>query len=250
MKSVVKQYPNFFENLEEARRRLMNTCVLYDGVPKIIINICDYKPDKILRVFLAPMRLWGNTPGYLGTASGAEMDEHIESPDGKKSEILRKHINSPAFNKFRPFPLGMMNIDGHAAYVERSPTRTTEQGLTQRAIKSITLSALPPKTSGFKPEVAVRLGDPAFEACVTRDYPEVGESLRNLVSGEYDNTGVAFAPDWAFLKGLAGSAFLGYRHNLVGHVDPITRVLSLDKEYRHLVEAATELKFFSNVVAK
>jgi hypothetical protein len=43
--------------------------------------------------------------------------------------ILRKQMNSPLFNKFRPYPLGMCNTKGQRAYyLERQPNRKTEQG--------------------------------------------------------------------------------------------------------------------------
>jgi hypothetical protein len=133
----MKEHPNFYENVKEAMMRLRRTVVLYDGEPWVVLAITNHKPDGIFRVYLDPIgkdpnknrqrpEPEGFPPEHPGL--GGYMDTWIdEHPD---SGIKRKQMNSPLFNKFRPYPLGMCNIKGSGCYyIERQPNRKTEQGL-------------------------------------------------------------------------------------------------------------------------
>jgi hypothetical protein len=64
-------------------------------------------------------------------------------PLNKGHPIIRKTMNSPKFNKFRPFPLGMCNSNGRCYFLERQPLRPkVEQGLIRSMVteKQITLA--------------------------------------------------------------------------------------------------------------
>jgi hypothetical protein len=104
-------YDNFYENLEEASFRLNGTVVLYDGNPVYVATLENHK-DGIVRVNIMDLPLDPNT---------------MTSPS------TRKMINSPKFNKFRPFEVGNMNYlsqNGNLIplRVERIPARTRMQG--------------------------------------------------------------------------------------------------------------------------
>ncbi len=49
------KHPNFYENLAEAQMRLVNTVVLYDGEPYMVLTIAAHAPDGIFRVYLDPI---------------------------------------------------------------------------------------------------------------------------------------------------------------------------------------------------
>ena len=43
---------NFYENLEEAQRRLRGTVVMYDGIPHYVLAITDHQSGGIFRVYM------------------------------------------------------------------------------------------------------------------------------------------------------------------------------------------------------
>ena len=49
------KYPNFYENLSEANKRLHGTVVLYDGHPYYILAISNHFTDGIMRVYMEPL---------------------------------------------------------------------------------------------------------------------------------------------------------------------------------------------------
>src|SRR5690349_7508913 len=116
------KYPNFYENLKEAQDRLRGCIVLYSGEPNYIWAICDHKPDGKFRVYMSPIevvhttslppinQIPSNHPS-LGSAIDTFLDANASLP------VVRKMMDSPAFNKFRPFPLGMCNQGSQAFYV-------------------------------------------------------------------------------------------------------------------------------------
>jgi hypothetical protein len=70
---------------------------------------------------------------------GAYLDQWIK--DNPSGGLRRKQMNSPKFNKFRPFELGMYWAGTKVYYVERQPTRRTEQGLTPNMLVTTRVSA-------------------------------------------------------------------------------------------------------------
>ena len=137
-------YPNFYESLPEARRRLLNNVVLYDGEPCFMLAITDHKEDGIFRAYLEPLKdpdesslsnhsKWNESCcpvfdySYDYPALGESLDKWMKAnPD---APLLRKTLNSPKFKKFRPFPLGMVNLGGDVYYMSKRPLRRSDQGL-------------------------------------------------------------------------------------------------------------------------
>src|SRR3546814_20877703 len=65
-----------------------------------------------------------STPQHI--ERGKRMDNFLK--DNPDCGIIRKNMDSPLFNRFRPFPLGMCNLNGETYFLCRSPTRNTQQG--------------------------------------------------------------------------------------------------------------------------
>ena len=123
----MSDYKNFYENQKEATMRLVSTIVCYDGIPCQVLAITAHKPDGIFRVYLDPIGQEHGGPARPDidgvprdhTGLGAIMDNFMDKHPGHL--LMRKHMNSPAFNKYRPFPLGMLNVSGKTFYMERQP---------------------------------------------------------------------------------------------------------------------------------
>lgn len=253
----MKEYPNFYENIKEAEMRLKDTVVLYDGEPYYVLCICDHKPDGIFRMYLDPIgrkggltinsmdvpyQYWDNTKF---ATRGAAMDDWMDkNPD---TRIIRKMMNSPLFNKFRPFDLGMCNVGSGVQYIERSPTRHTQQGLTAQMLSCTVLSI---GTDAKRRLGGVHITSESFRDCVVSDYPSISECLDNLKDPKVSNEGAAFHRNFAFVRGPIDTMFLAYKSDIVGLL-PYGDLSSvkLSPQFRHVKEAVTELNVFGNVIA-
>ena len=137
-------YPNFYENLTEAKRRLHQTVVCYDGQPYFVLAVADGWEDGIFRLYLEPLGDRADSALTESPFSGigknnsdyTDCKEAVEAylAINPRSNIIRKHINSPLFRRFRPYPLGFVNYQGKAIFVERMPTRRSEQGMTLNSL--------------------------------------------------------------------------------------------------------------------
>lgn len=249
-------YVNFYETIKEAEMRLKGTVILYDGEPHYVLCICDHKADGIFRVYLDPIGQEGglevnkhhDTPiPYSGPWNpayghrGQAMDKWME--DHPKSKILRKMMNSPSFNKFRPFPLGMMNYQGSVYYVERSPTRKSEQGLTTSMISH---SAV--RLSNNKAYPHVDTVSPEFREMVLGNYPSAAECLQNLKNPEKTNESAAFDRSFAFVRGPIDLLFLAYKQDIIG-VLPSSSFsnVKLGKKFLYTREAVEGLGLFNAI---
>lgn len=255
-------YNNFYETIKEAQMRLRNTIVTYDGAPCIVMAITNHKKDGIFRIYLEPLRtqeelkkgkspLWAVVNDHspespqLGAALDAWLDAH-------PSNVLRKQMNSPLFNKFRPFPLGMCNIGNGVYYTERQPLRPkTEQGLIQNMVTATPLT-LGIQGIGFTKRVSggpVDIYSPAFRACIMGTHPSAQECLAALQSGEYDNEALAFHREFAFALGPVGLAFLAYKSDIVGVLPKGDfSILRLDPKFAHVKEVVEGLSLFSKLI--
>lgn len=251
-------FSNFFETLKEAHMRLLRTVVLYDKTPCHVIAITDHMKDGIFRIYLEPIgfdttvtRLYPSSIPNYNTES-TELGGYIDGwmTENPTSKILRKQMNSPLFNKYRPFPLGMVNQKGNVFYVERQPTRSTWQGLTKSAIdeKRITLGEQVPVPRGLN---TIDFTGEAFRDCIVGSYPDPDECLKNLLSDDYENDAVAFDRSFAFVRGPIGMVFLAYKGDIVGVLPNGTKEpLRLGKGYRHVREVAEALKFFGQIITQ
>lgn len=263
------EHTNFYENMQEANRRLRSTVVSYDGTPMFVLGIANHRPDGVFRVYLLPLGTEHDIPHHnLGSnetgAPGDWLDQWmVENPD---KGCIRKMINSPKFRKFRPFPLGMINWrtnnGAQAFYCMRQPTRNKEQGLTDRMVLSLPIKVqldevVSHSGSGKRSPRGVKMvGSPtidneAFAACVLADHPTVHEVIANLNDPECINHSAAFDRHFAIARGPIGSLFLVYKANVVGllpHND--VQSLIVDSKFTHTLEAIAELEVFENISVK
>lgn len=202
---------NFYENLEEAHRRLLATVVMYDGSPYIVQAITAHRPDEVFRVYLMPlgyeqdMAKPDSLPNFSqhnrqSPALGMYLDKWMEA-NPKQDALIRKRMDSKHFNKFRPFPLGMVVRGKHTYYVERTPQRRMEQGLTQAAIVETSVSLMPqeegPRSSRYG---VVHLYSKELADCILGKYLPAEEALSNLLDPEVENVSLPFNRQFAFIR--------------------------------------------------
>lgn len=252
-----KEHVNFYENIKEANMRLRGTVVLYDGLPHAIMAITAHNPDGIFRVYMEPLSdemiiHSSNRPPFEQYPSdhpalGPVMDEWMAN--NPKSVLMRKMMNSPKFNKFRPFPLGMCNYNGRVYYLERQPTRKSEQGLTSNMIAESRLRLDDQPTMGGPRGIS--LTSPALAATIRNEYPSFEECLTNLKDRTVTNEGAAFHRLFALIRGPINTMFLGYKDTVIGvlpHRDGSEVIL--DVNYYHTREAVQELGVFANITVE
>lgn len=251
----MKEHPNFYENFAEASMRLRSTIVLYDGHPYHVLSIGDHYPDGIFRVYLSPVDM-NESPdtdkAFPPSDNGQVIDEWLKAHP--KSPILRKMMNSPLFNRFRPFPLGMLNyVNGHTYYLARQPVRNREQGLT-RAMVTETLVSTHMNIDRQLLERG-RLAAPtvdffckAFADCVKARHPTAKEALAGLLDETNANTACAFDRDFAFVRGPLGLIFLAYKTDIVGMLPTNTlSTLKLGTAHKHVKEVVENLSVFNTI---
>lgn len=253
---ATKEYPNFYENIKEATIRLQYTVVTYDDEPYYILAICDHKDDGIFRVYMEPIgHPEGNALVRLGgipcdhpdsKARGQLMDSWLESPQGKASGVIRKMLNSPAFNRFKPFPLGMANSGSKTYYIERQPVRHTQQGLTANMLYSNEISLNPP---GAMRMSVFGVDSPPIRDTILGKYPSVSDCLKNLSDPEILNDAVGFHRNFAFVRGPISTMFLAYKSDIVGLlVNGDLSKLKLPNQYRHTKEIIESLNLFNDII--
>lgn len=248
------EHVNFYENLKEAQMRLRGTVVLYDKMPYYIQGITNHKSDGVFRAYLQGLTTkmppytgfeWGNY-GSENPALGPAVDQWMEANPGK---YLRKRMNSPLFDKFRPFPLGMANVGGGTYYLERQPVRPkTEQGLT-RAMVTETLITL--NEGGLRRSTGARVDffSEAMESCILGQYPTAKECLKQLSDPDVENSSAAFHRNFALLRGPIGMFFLAYKEDVVGALPSGSfDKLILGTGFKHVKEAVEELGLFNDIV--
>lgn len=254
---------NFFENLHEAHFRLRGTVVVYDKLPYYVMAITDHKKDGIFRIYLDPVGIEKHPlPSYNDfnpeqPELGPYLDKWMEA--NKSSPIIRKQMNSPLFDKYRPFPLGMANISqpgggwSGAVYLERQPQRKSEQGLTQASTYYYVLSAsqgrggaVPAKPGTYN----VQLMSQAMRCCILAEHPSAKDCLENLLNPKIENEAVAFDRHFALVRGPMDMMFLGYKSDIVG-ILPNTDFsqVKLGRKFTHCREVVEKLGLFKSVTA-
>lgn len=251
------KFENFYENIQEAQMRLRSTVVMYDKEPVYIWAVTDHKGDGVFRAYISPSNEVRYAPPNLPinhlphghSGLGSVFDEWLaQQPPSDKFHILRKKLNSPLFDRFRPFPLGMINLDQFAVYAERQPQRPkTEQGLTQGGIYATLATA---SASSKGPRHAIDMFSDAFRDCVLGNYPSPKTVLDGLLNPRVANESVAFHRRFALVKGPIGILFLEYKDDIIGVLpNGDFSKLKLGKEYLHCREVVDELNLFATIVA-
>lgn len=244
-------HTNFYESLPEAQMRLRGSIILYDGLPYYVWAVTDHMGDGAFRVYMSEIEKVSSVPGSNPVSYGHPphtpnlgqmMDEWMEQ---NKGHMIRKKMNSPLFNKFRPFPLGMMNQDTNAIYVSRQPARPkTEQGLTPQMLFTVKT------TLGLKPAGNhVDVYSESFRDCILGNYPAPKTVLDGLKNPKYVNESVAFHREFALVRGPIDLIFLAYREDIIGVLPnaDFSRV-KIGKEFPHTREVTEELNLFATVM--
>jgi hypothetical protein len=255
----MKEYVNFYENLKEARRRIADTVVMYEGIPHYVLCISDHKSDGIFRAYLEPLATEGfmeiyegsNVPYHsvdeLSSSVGDKMDEYLDTH--KDSRIIRKMLNSPKFNKFRPFPLGMCNYQGTVNYLTRTPVRPlTQQGLTETMIRSVVVD-LNEGIQRLPRASRPGLFSKEFARTVYGEYPTLEEVIGGLKDPTVSSVACAFHREFAIVKGPIKTLFLAYRTDIIGILpNKDTGKVVLSYEFGYVKETIQELGIFNEVL--
>jgi hypothetical protein len=255
----MKNYPNFYEHFEEACARLNRTVVLYDNLPYFILAITNHI-DAIFRVYLEPIgipdraavfkdfyHLTGSyTPDHPDM--GPKLDALLEATP--ECGILRKHINSPYFNRFYPFPLGMCNVGTQVYYIERQPIRPLmHQGLIKQACWETLVTTGSRQDNPTRSAERFELMSPSFKDCVLGDHfpPEV--ALNHLRDPFVANDALAIHREFALVRGPLDIVFLAYRTDIIGLLSNHDfSLLRLGNEYGYCKEVVEELHIFKEVL--
>jgi len=247
---------NFFETIQEANMRLRNTAITYDGEPYFVELITNHKDGKF-RIYLRPvgiveeLRLQQpgnlseypfNTTPYDHPHIGNHMDAWMDA--NPKYEYIRKTMDSPHFNKFRPFPLGMCNYKGSVHFLERAPVRKTEQGLSFNMLAITLLDGNGPDRHGG----SFRWDCKDFRDCVVGEYPTPQESLKKLFDPKVANKSIAFHRYFCLIKGQGGVCLFAYKGDVIGHLpNRDFNSLNMISSYNYATEVVTELGLFNTI---
>jgi len=265
------QFINFYENIPEAKIRLENTIVLYDGIPYYLFHVSDYKQDGKFRVFLdnykggltARHRLSDfPRPSNYNPENYAEVFDMWATGRGDIG-IIRKEMGSPKFNKFRPFPLGNLNTNGGVVYSERTPTRNTFQGLKESMVTGCLVQPIPDVSGRNRnPIKSAMLGDSNvyvnvdiygadFYDCMMNNYPTPQEILESFKDPEVTNLGVAFHREFSIFRGPLDMLLLCYQNEGIGILaDGDMSKLIIGNKFSYLLETIQELSCFQSIVVK
>lgn len=255
------RHPNFYESIKEAEMRLVGCVVMYDGEPYYVVRVSDHVPDGKFRIYLDKLghRPDGKiasqiNPDFINAlhyiqmtlsdpTPGQKLDDWIDK--NPNSGVIRKFMTSRKFDDFKPFPLGMVNIKEETYYVERQPTRHTQQGLTDQmiSVSGQTLTAKLPRTR-------VNVTGIEMYHTIMNKYPDMKECLEVLKDPAYKNEALGFHRNFSFIKGPCDILFLGYKTDVVG-VLPNSGLdqVRLAKGFKHIKESVQNLGAFSSVIA-
>lgn len=231
------EYENFYENLEEAQRRLTGTVVLYDGEPVYIAQVSNVREDNTFRLWCQKLP---NEDLNLGIGDLPEGERPVNS--------FRKKINSPRFNKFRPFEMGYINLFQTRAggklffpvYLTRTPARRGKQGFNEGSY-----NCRDNRGGDRRPSFVDIIFSEAFVEMIKGDYP----SYREVVARVQDVEEGGIAVDRAFCvckDRESGIVFLDYRSETVG-IARADEILLSDK-FSFLRETIVECKNLPNNV--
>lgn len=248
------KYTNFYETVREANMRLKGTVILYDKEPYIVLAVSDHKKDSIFRIYLEKIgegnfAYHGNlspetqcpihTIPWEDTSFGSFMDDWMVK--NTQFGVLRKQMNSPLFDKYRPFALGLVNYETEALYTERTPSRRTEQGLTSKMLETSSVVGLPKQR--------LNLLGKEFYNCVKGHFPSLKESFDRIKDKQGKVESIGFSRLFGLSKGPVRLPCLFYKDTTIGYLpsaDP--GCLVLDEQHKHLKESICELDCFNEII--
>lgn len=257
MTTKTKEYLNFYESLPEAKMRIEGTVVLYDSDPYYVLCVCEsHTDDGIFRVYLDPLPTgpgesmsherfsipytWHDEPGM---PRSKKMAMWYDEGGKSTTNVVRKKMNSPLFNRFRPFPLGMVYHHDIVTYTERKPCRYTQQGLIDSMLSFHAITAGLPSRAGKPSMLSYHLRN-----TIKGVYPTFEECQQALSDDKVSNTAAAFHRDFALVKGPLGLLYLAYKQDLVGFLPAGQgREVKLGAQFTHLREVVTEVGLTTTV---
>ena len=245
------EYVNFFENISEATRRLGRTLITYRGDPYFVFCVSQHKSDNIIRMYLHSIQTpYDESPirHLQGDAHYSDLDQWMR--DNPSQEILlRKKINSKHFNRFRPFPLGMCNFHDTCFYLERTPTRNKEQGLTNSSFRVKTCIPFDssPDILNFNSEAPVAIISREMYMTVKGIYPSFESCWENINNKEIVNTAIAFNREFCLVRGPCDIIFLCWKGNIVGYFKKAD-TLQLGSDYTYLLETIRSMNFIGEIL--
>lgn len=255
------KYENFYETVKEAEMRLLNTVVCYEGEPYYVIAITNHKGDGKYRIYLD--KLGFNPKGlaiqripgipyeyYDGTnenvSRGNKMDAWLEN--NPNSGIIRKFMSSRGFDNYRPFPLGMCNLQGKTYFLERQPQRITQQGLVNQMVKSTCVDLASQSTGRGSQRGVPNLMGMEMYMTITGQYPDPEECIKNLRDPKIANTSVGFHRNFAVVRGPINTLFLAYKDEIIGFLPNLDfSVVCLGLDFKHTREVVDALKLFKDI---
>ena len=259
-------HKNFYETIKEARMRLQHSVVMYDGEPYYVLCVEDHKPDGIYRVYMDKLGQKGGMTHarervpyeYIEDDKYSTIGEQMDAWLDKNADkgVVRKMANSPLFNKYRPFAIGMINCDqsGQVYYGRRGPTRHSQQGLTSSmfSVRKVELLGSPSSSGGglSASRVLSFVGDGAY-LCYTNQYPTFDEVVTNLNDPATENNAAAFHREFAVLRGPIDMMFLAYREDIIGYMPKgDASELILARNHGYCKEVVEDLGIFTTVTTK
>lgn len=161
-----------YESVDDARMRLRQTVVLYEGKPVLIRDIVrsDKPGDGIFRVLFD------------------ELPSTKRAPAIPEEEPRRKYISSKYFD-IAPFKMGYVNAPTGAFYCSRMPNRMQKQGLCGENFQGR-------DNHGNVITFATFLSTKEVPAMIRGDYPSFANAVRALAKAP----SVAFSRDFCVMK--------------------------------------------------
>lgn len=256
-----------FDNLADAQQKLQQSIVLYQGIPVFVHAVLNSRPDGIFRVYFKPIPLtlpvdFNNDPDEdeAGVQEIVNPFRPMRGDDMRELDrryradgCIRKKINSPHFNGFRPITLGYMNhFEGTNTlpiFVVRSTARQYSQGVKLRTLtfERPALFNEPVDRMG-EANLARSIG---FKEMVANEYPSIKDAIDVIKDDSKAPKGVAVSRDVAIMYQSDLAMYLVFvRNQLVGYLDDSQGdrfVVSVSKEKRHLKEILEGVGFVVNV---
>lgn len=250
------EYKNFFESQKEAAIRLNDTVVLYDGEPVRVVATSDHVGDGVIRAYVQPI---GDSvrerstrpepdPHQFHPVQSALLGKYLDEFIAKhpNSKVVRKRLDSPKFNKFRPYELGMYWDKDRLYYVERQPNRLTQQGLIPSMLVTKTVNI----NSGVPIPVSnLDMYGPEMRRCIMGEHPSPQLCLERLRDQKYANEAAAFHRHFALVRGPVNTLFFAYKGYIIGHLpNEDFSTVKLSRDFSYTKEVVSELGLFNNIL--